>query len=120
VISLAAGDWTAELRPEIGGVLSALRHRGIDILRPMPREANSPLQSACFPLVPYCNRIRDGRFTFAGRNVMLPANFPPEPHSLHGFGWQQAWTLESRAETKCVLLHEYDGAGPWPWAYRAS
>jgi aldose 1-epimerase len=119
MLTLHGGEWEARLRPEIGGAIAALSHRGVAVLRPMPPEATSPLQAACFPLVPYCNRIRDGRFTFAGDPVILPANFPPEPHSLHGLGWQRLWTVESHAENKCVLLHDYDGAGPWPWAYRA-
>jgi len=118
-LELRSGDWVAELRPEIGGCLSALRHRGVDVLRPMPPGSANPLDSACFPLAPYCNRIRGGRFAFAGREVMLPANFPPEPHSLHGLSWQRAWTVESRAESKCVLADDYDGSGAWPWAYRA-
>jgi aldose 1-epimerase len=103
----------------VGGALAALRHRRVDVLRPMPPDAPDPLLSACFPLAPYCNRIRDGRFRFGGREVMLPANFPPEPHSLHGLSWQRAWTVESAVENKCVLVDDYDGTGAWPWAYRA-
>jgi len=119
VIELTAGDWSAQLRPDIGGALAALRYRGVDVLRPMPETANDPLQSACFPLAPWCNRIRDGHFTFAGREVVLPRNFPPEPHSLHGLSWQRPWSVESRVENKCVLADDYDGSGPWPWAYGA-
>ena len=107
------------MRAEAGGALAALRHRGIDVLRPMPPDSASPLDAACFPLVPYCNRIRDGRFRFGGREVVLPPNFAPEPHSLHGLSWQREWAVESQAESKCVLADDYDGAGAWPWAYRA-
>src|SRR5690606_31811338 len=56
---------------------------------------------------------------FAGQEAILPANFPPEPHSIHGLAWQRAWRIESAVATKCVLVDDYDGAGPWPWAYRA-
>ena len=118
-MKLALSHWQAEVRPEVGGSLAALRYRGTDILRPMPASATSPLDAACFPLAPYCNRIRDGRFRFAGREIVLERNFPPEPHSLHGLAWQAPWALESQAENKCVLVHDYDGTGSWPWAYRA-
>lgn len=119
MIELKSGDWEAELRPEIGGALATLRYRGTDVLRPMPSDATGPLQAACFPLAPWCNRIRDGRFRFGERNVALTPNFPPEPHSLHGLSWQRAWAVEGLVENKCVLVDDYDGTGPWPWAYRA-
>lgn len=119
MIRLHADEWQAELRPGVGGAIAALRHGGRDVLRPMPPASDDPLQAACFPLAPYCNRIRAGRFRFAGREVVMPPNFAPEPHSLHGLSWQRSWQMESAAESKCVLNDDYDGAGPWPWAYRA-
>lgn len=119
MITLTASDWQAELLPELGGAIATLRHRGIDVLRPTPRDATHPLQTACFPLAPYCNRIRDGRFHFGTRAVALPPNHPPEPHSLHGLSWRRPWRVERRTENECVLADEYDGAGPWPWPYGA-
>ena len=119
MIRLEAGDWSAELRPEIGGSLAALRHRGIAVLRTMPPDSSDVLEAACFPLVPYCNRIRDGCFAWEGRDVRLPANFPPEPHSLHGLGWQAPWSVTNEASFKCSLAHSHDGSGGWPWAYDA-
>jgi aldose 1-epimerase len=119
MISLAAGDWEAEVRPQAGGSMAALRYRGVDVLSPMPEGTLDPLQAACFPLVPYCNRIASGRFEWAGEEVQLPPNFLPERHSLHGLSWQRPWSVESQVETKCVLVDDYDGKGAWPWAYRA-
>jgi len=119
MIRLEAGDWTADVRPEIGGSLAALRHRGIEVMRTMPADSSDVFEAACFPLVPYCNRIRDGRFDWDGRDVRLPANFPPEPHSLHGLGWQAPWSVTSEAGFKCSLSHCHDGTGGWPWAYDA-
>jgi aldose 1-epimerase len=119
MLALKSDDWEAELRPEIGGAIAALRHRGIDVLRPTPPGARHPLETACFALAPYCNRIRDGRFCFDGRAIALTPNFAPEPHTLHGLSWQRPWTVESHVENKCVLVDDYDGRGSWPWAYRA-
>ena len=118
-IELNSGEWQAELRPEIGGAMSALRYQGVNVLRPTPPGATNPLETACFALAPYCNRIRDGRFPFGGREIELAPNFAPEPHSLHGLSWQRSWTVERRLESKCVLVDDYDGSGAWPWAYRA-
>ncbi len=116
---LAAGEWRATLRPEIGGSIASLSVAGLDVLRPMPDAATDPLHSACFPLVPYANRIRGGRFAFGGRSVEMPRNFLPQLHSLHGIGWQRPWRLTERGEAEALLVDEYDGTGAWPWAWRA-
>lgn len=119
LVELAANGWRATLRPEIGGALASLTLDGRDVLRTMPQSATNPLDAACFPLAPYCNRIRDGRFRFGEREVALPLNFAPERHSIHGLSWQRPWHVESQAPNKCVIVDEYDGAGAWPWVYRA-
>jgi aldose 1-epimerase len=118
-LALRSGGWEAALRPEIGGALASLTFEGIEVLRTMPLGSTNPLEAACFPLIPYCNRIRDGRFTWDGRTVQMPANFPPEPHSLHGLGWQAAWTVTAETGFKGFLRHSYNGGGAWPWAYDA-
>ncbi|WP_305098386.1 aldose 1-epimerase [Croceibacterium aestuarii] len=118
-LTLRAGDWVAELRPDTGGALAALRLGGTDVLRTMPGSAIDPLESACFPLVPWCNRIRGGRFSWSGRMVQLPENFPPEPHSLHGLGWHSVWQVTAEAGFKCTLGHSHSGTDAWPWSYEA-
>ncbi|KRA80832.1 hypothetical protein ASD76_15720 [Altererythrobacter sp. Root672] len=116
---MEAGEWAAEVRPEAGGSIAALRYRGVDVLRPMPAGSLDPLQASCFPLVPYCNRIASGRFEWEAEEVQLPPNFLPERHSLHGLSWQREWAVESQVDAKCVLVDDYDGTGAWPWAYHA-
>ena len=118
-LTLAGGGWEVTLRPEIGGSLVSLTFGGVEVLRTMPEDSASPLDAACFPLAPYCNRIREGRFGFACTEVALTPNFAPERHSIHGLSWQRAWRVESQTANKCVIVDDYDGAGPWPWAYRA-
>jgi aldose 1-epimerase len=118
-VTLRSTGWEAGLRPEAGGAIASLTFHGREVLRTMPEGSTNPLDAACFPLAPYCNRIREGRFGFGGREVVLPPNFAPEPHSIHGLSWQRPWRVESAAPHKCVLADEYDGSGPWPWAYRA-
>jgi aldose 1-epimerase len=80
--------------------------------------AGSADRLACFPLVPFSNRIRDGRFTFGGHAVQLPLNQWPQPHAEHGHGWQAAWSVIERADDRLAL--EYDHPiDAWPFPYRA-
>jgi aldose 1-epimerase len=115
------GDWQARLRPDLGGVLAGLDYAGVPVLRAMPEGAASPLDAACFPMVPWCNRIAGARFGWGGAGVALTPNFPPEPHAIHGHGWQSAWAVESREVARCVMVHRHEAqaSGGWPWAYEA-
>ena len=118
-LALAGAGWELMLLPALGGAIGALRYHGEDILRPTPDGATDPLQSACFPLVPYANRIAGGRFTFGGRDVQLPLNFGDHPNSLHGTGWQRAWTVQEAGADRAVLVLGHDGGDGWPWAWHA-
>jgi aldose 1-epimerase len=119
-VTLRHGDWQAQLIPAAGGLIAALDHAGQAVLRPMAQRANDPLDAACFPMVPWCNRIARGRFIWADKAMALAPNFAPEPHAIHGHGWQSRWEVESLATDRCVMVHRHDGAAPgWPWAYAA-
>jgi aldose 1-epimerase len=118
-LALAGAGWELELLPALGGAIGALRYRHEDVLRPTPDGATDPLQTACFPLVPYANRIAGGRFSFAGRDVQLPLNFGDHPSSLHGVGWQRAWTVVESSADRAVLAQNHDGGDGWPWAWHA-
>ena len=124
LITLRADRAGLVLAPAAGG--SVVRYwidgdaAPLDLLRPWtaPREGD-PFDAAAFPLVPYSNRLRAGRFSFQGRRVALPLNRPPEHHSIHGQGWQVGWTpLEVRGHE--ATLEYRHAADSWPWAYRAT
>ena len=119
MIELAAGLWHAAVRPEIGGCLAALSCDGVAILRTMASDADHALQSACFPLVPYCNRIAGGRFDWNGRTITIAPNLPPQPHPLHGLGWLARWLAIRSDATSALLEHAHDGSDEWPWPYVA-
>lgn len=107
------------LRPEVGGALAALNLGDMPILRTMPPGADHALQSACFPLVPFCNRIAHGRFALQEQGFRIAPNLHPHPHPLHGFGWLAPWhPIRSDADS-ALLEHLHDGSGEWPWPYRA-
>ena len=126
LITLRAGDAAVELAPEAGG--SVTRYwieRGAvtrEWLRPTPAgalRAGRPYPAAAFPLVPYSNRIRAGRFSFRGRSVVEPLNRPPERHAIHGHGWQARWQPTEVTAATARLEYRHP-AGAWPWAYHAT
>src|SRR6266850_2418822 len=96
MVLTSASDAGLVLAPEAGGAVARYWiDRGAaawDVLRPWsaPR-VDEVFESAAFALVPYSNRIRAGRFSFQGRDVVLPLNRPPERHCIHGLGWQTTW-----------------------------
>src|SRR5262249_19533860 len=74
------------------------------------------------PLVPYSNRIKDGRLVFEGEVLYLKRNWPHVAHPMHGDGWAQAWQLErsDAHSAEISYLHERAGGdGGWPFRYRA-
>jgi aldose 1-epimerase len=126
VITLRADGFGLRLAPEAGGMVTRYwlqrRSRVWEWLRPASDAALSQrdgYQSAAFVLVPFSNRIRDGRFSFEGRDVALSLNRPPEPHAIHGQGWQAAWTPREVSPTS-ALLELRHAPDAWPWAYRAT
>jgi aldose 1-epimerase len=62
--------------------------------RGMPAQPPSVLDMACFPLVPWSNRIGGGGFAHEGRFYALQANTDTDPYPIHGEGWQRAWAWQ--------------------------
>lgn len=118
-VVLAADGWRAGVDPALGGALLSLSHGGRDVLRPAPAMPAGPLDAACFPLVPYANRIAYGRFAHDGIDHEVRRNFGEHPHSLHGVGWQRTWRIVALSEAGTTLAHDHPGDADWPWPYRA-
>lgn len=123
ILSLGSGPLALDLCPALGGSITALRwaHPAggtIDLMRPSDPAgmARGDIEAAaCFPLTPFSNRLRNGRFMFEGREIVLPAN-TSEPHAQHGHGWQRPWDVVTAAEDAAVLRLTH-AAGDWPFDY---
>ncbi len=116
-IVLSGERTIVSIDPDEGGAITAyetdLGHERLPWLHAATRDF-----PASFPLVPFASRIFHGRFEFGGHTVALPGNNPPEPHAIHGHGWQKAWDVtEFSSDMACLrYLHEADA---WPWVYEA-
>ena len=88
-----------------------------------------------FPMVPFVSRIRNAQFRFEGQLITLRANNPPEPHAIHGHGFQRRWQVAhdgahgaahgaaqgaaQDASSVTLRLDHAAGLDGWPWHYRA-
>ncbi len=89
----------------------------LPVFRPAPPGATDPDQMACYPLLPWSNRIQHG-FPWHGEHVTLAPNVSGEPYPLHGDGWQRSWMVQSASATDALLTLE--SAWQPPFEYGAS
>lgn len=109
------------LAPQNGGCVSAFRWQGHDVLRPLDPAKGSTAPAtdyAAFPLFPFSGRIANGQFSFDNTEYTLPPNFPPEPHAIHGNGWQTSWEILEQSAHSIHFFYEHSGPD-WPWSFRA-
>jgi aldose 1-epimerase len=132
VLELASGELRLTVAPDIGGSIASFyrswndgqKDRRTDWLRPASEAALATgrvLEMASFPLLPFCNRIRDGRGAFEGRTIRLMRNHPDgkSAHPLHGIGWQRPWqVLHTDASTASLSL-DVAADSAWPWSFSA-
>jgi aldose 1-epimerase len=119
---LESGRLRVALAPAVGGSIARFDLLEAEVIHPVLRGAEAGerdvLRMGCFPLVPYCNRIRNGRFHFRGREVAIRPNMAGDPSPLHGQGWQAPWTVVRSSGEEAVLRFHHP-AGEWPWDYEA-
>ena len=108
-ITLTAGDAEVDVLPGNGGRVGGLRVGGVELLRQGER-------FGCFPMVPWCGRIREGRFRDGATVRQMPLNAPP--HAMHGTARDAAWRVARTGADEAVLT--YDLAEPWPYPGRVT
>lgn len=133
LIELAQGELRLVLAPRIGGSIVEFSSRRGGVVQHWLRPASAaalaqrnPLGMASFPLLPWCNRIRDGRSDFGARPLRLAPNHEDSPHTLHGVGWQRPWTVHEQGAAHAVLQLTHvpgerrDSVAPdWPYRFDA-
>jgi len=123
-ITLANAYLRLDVAPQLGGGITRFDWRSEGVLEPIFRRCaqvgthTDPNELACYPLVPYSNRIGAGRFQFGGRDFEVPCNRSGEPLPLHGDGWLEPWQVEESTRERVRLV--LDRSRGVPYAYRAA
>ena len=89
---IAAGGYRAVVT-ECGAALRVLEHAGRPLLDGFAEDEMSPGGRGQL-LVPWPNRIRDGAYSFDGRDLQLGLTEPARHNAIHGLARWAAWTPE--------------------------
>ncbi|MDF7674447.1 aldose 1-epimerase [Acetobacteraceae bacterium ESL0709] len=125
---LEKGKARLEILPHIGGAIGSWSFDQKEIFHPRSDSsltAQGRVAVAAYPLVPYSNRINQGRFSFGDEDYQLSPNREGSPHPIHGNGWENPWNVVHRTDTHAILVfdfrpdHTEKADSHWPFAYRA-
>ena len=119
LIHLNAGALRCDISPELGGSLVGLWLGDTPVLRPAPH-TTSARDASSYPLVPFSNRIGEACLQWQGTSHPLVKNFEPEPHAIHGLGWQRPWQVLEQSEGFVLICLEHRADASWPFDFDAS
>lgn len=108
--TLENDSWQVGILPETGSstAFGRVRHGAgwLDVLRPTAESdyGNASL-CASFIMLPWCNRLRDAKFRFAGRDYALQPS-SADGTAIHGTVRRLPWRLDSAAPTHAVTTFE--------------
>lgn len=126
IIELSYGSLSLALAPACGGSIHSFRlHQSgktIELMRPASA-GGGVLDMACFPLVPFSNRIERGMFVYEDCKILsAPNSTLPDSYPLHGHGWEHPWHVSALSDDHATLTYEHpaDAEDGWPWTYKAA
>jgi aldose 1-epimerase len=111
---IAAAGYRAVVT-ESGGALRLLEHGGRALVDGFGEDEMSSGGRGQL-LMPWPNRIRDGRYTFGGREHQLALTEPKRSNASHGLARWVAWTLEEHTANSVSLVHRVMAQSGYPWA----
>lgn len=120
-IELSCDTFRCEIAPELGGSIAGLWLGDIPVLRSTPAKTLTTVrQAGSYPLVPFSNRMGHANLQWAGTAHPLVKNFMPEPHAIHGVGWQRPWAVLEASPRFALLSYAHKPDAVWPFAFDTS
>lgn len=101
----------AAIITEVGATLRSYRVNGHEVLDGFAEDEICTVARGQ-PLLPWPNRLRDGRYEFHGVTYQTALTEPTKMNAIHGLARWMNWTGEQREESSVVmrlLLHPQDG-----------
>ncbi len=114
LLTLADAGLEVDVAPQAGGRIAQVRVDGTEQLVGYgDHDATAAIAWGSYPMVPWCGRIREGRFQFDGRDYALPVNLGP--HAIHGVGFLLPWQVVSQDRREVELELRLPRDGRWPF-----
>lgn len=118
VVGGRGDDVRAEVLPAVGARLHRVTAFGHDVLRTpvgLDDHRRTPHAWGAFPMVPWCNRVPDGRIVFGDEVVEVPTDQVDDgrPSAIHGLAADRPWRQAGEGAFEIV------GGGELPWRWSA-
>jgi aldose 1-epimerase len=111
-LDLALGDQEATIT-ELGAGLRRYAVGGLDVVKGYA--ATEPVSGGKGQqLIPWPNRIRDGRYPWAGKTQQLVLSEPPRHNASHGLSRYAPWTVVEHGDAHVVCAFTVFTQPGWP------
>ncbi|WP_304961255.1 aldose 1-epimerase family protein [Subtercola endophyticus] len=112
---LTSGGRLRAVVTELGAMLRLLEVDGVSLIEGFD-ESVYPQFCAGWMLVPWPNRVRDGRWSYDGVERQLPLTEPERGNALHGFLFGLVHTVVSQSDSSITLRALIEPSEAYPFA----
>lgn len=99
---------------QVGAALRTLQVDGVDVIEPHPETSTPPFGNGTV-LVPWPNRVRDGKWQLDGIDQQLVLTEPARLNALHGLLTYAPYTQVERTESSVTLAATIYPQAGWPF-----
>ena len=99
---------------EVGGGLRRWTRGGVDVLAGYPADS-AVIAGRGQQLIPWPNRIADGRYSFDGVDLQLGLTEPKLHNASHGLVRWATWALVDRTDDSLTVGHRLHPQPGWSW-----
>jgi aldose 1-epimerase len=99
---------------EVGGGIRQYLHGAREVLQPYALDAICDGAHGA-PLIPWPNRLADGRYSWEGQDYRLPLTEPDKQNAIHGLLRWRNWAAVERSENRVVMGTRLHPTDQWPF-----
>ncbi len=125
IIQVKSADQSAyfEIIPSVGGMLSQLNWSGEDVMKiPFANKfhlATNPYHPSAL-LSPWVNRVRNGNYSFEGRNYQLPINEEKLGNAIHGLLARKPFSYQIEGSKAIVRFAYHAEEKAYPFTFETA